>query len=112
MARPRCVFCRRWYKPYPAQSSRQQTCGRKDCRYRLKAALNRIWERRHDAASREDVNRALRIWAEKFPHYWRHYRRAHCGYVRRDNKRRARALRSKRWGRAQGVAPLARSLAR
>jgi len=98
MPKPRCVFCGRWYKPYPAQASRQQTCGRAACRRRLKAALNRVWERQHDATFREQVNRDLRVWAEGFPRYWVHYRRDHRGYVRRDNKRRARALRRQRWG--------------
>lgn len=98
MPKPQCVFCRRWYKPYPAQASRQQTCGRADCRRRLKAMLNRVWERRHDAAHREQVNRALRVWARGFPAYWRHYRGTHPAYTRRDNKRRTRALRRRRWG--------------
>lgn len=98
MPRPRCVFCRRWYKPYPAQAARQQTCGRSYCRRKLKRILNRIVERRHDAACRADVNRALRLWAKGFPNYWRHYRGLHSSYVARDNKRRGRALRRQRWG--------------
>ena len=98
MAKPRCVFCRRWYKPYPAQATRQQTCGRAYCRRQLKQVLNRVWERRHDAACRAEVNLALRVWAKGFRDYWRHYRRTHPAYVARDNKRRARALRRRRWG--------------
>lgn len=98
MARERCVFCGRWYKPYPTQRERQQTCGRSDCRRKLKVILNRVWERRHDAACRDAVNRALRLWAKRFPNYWRHYRGTHRAYVTLDNKRRARALRRRRWG--------------
>lgn len=98
MPKPRCVFCRRWYKPYPAQANRQQTCGRVGCRRKLKRMANRVLERRHDARRRAAVNRALRVWAERFPRYWRHYRQTHASYVTRDGKRRARALRRQRWG--------------
>lgn len=98
MPKRRCVFCRRWYKPYPAQASRQQTCGRAECCRKLKRMLNRVLERRHDGRNRAAVNRALRVWAKGFPGYWRHYRGTNPSYVARDNKRRARSLRRQRWG--------------
>lgn len=98
MARPRCVFCRQWYTPYPAQAARQQTCGREKCRGELKRILNRVLERRHDAERRAEVNRALRDWAQGYPHYWRVYRKNQPAYKARDGKRRARSLRRQRWG--------------
>jgi hypothetical protein len=98
MAKQRCLFCKRWFRPYIPLAARQRTCRRAACRSDLKKLLNRAWKRRRTVQLREGANRRQRVWAKEYPHYWRGYRKGHPDYVARDNQRRARAVRQERWG--------------
>lgn len=91
MAQKRCLFCRKWYEPYPAQAQRQQICGRMGCKRKLKRTLDRAWRRR-DPQWRKDQKVKARAWAAR-RNYWPRYRRGHPGYREREiaRMRRCRA---------------------
>jgi hypothetical protein len=95
MAKKRCLFCRRWFDPYPAQAERQQICRRLRCKRKLKRTLDRAW-RRSDPQWRKAQNAKLRAWAARRK-YWPTYRREHPGYRERETARmrRNRAKRRK-----------------
>ena len=85
MAQKRCLFCRQWYDPYPAQAHRQLICGHKGCKRKLKRTLDRAWRRR-DPQWRKDQNVKTRAWAAR-RNYWPRYRRDHPGYREREKAR-------------------------
>ena len=100
MAQKRCLYCRQWYEPYPAQAQRQQVCGRIECKRKLKRTLDRAWRRR-DARWRQDHNAKVRAWAAR-RNYWPKYRSDHPGYrareVARMRRRRAKASQNRNDG--------------
>lgn len=98
MGTKRCLFCRRRFELYAPQGERQVVCEQSKCRRKLKQARQRKWRRRRTAQWRQARNRSVRQWARAYPRYWRKYRGKHPAYVRRDNSRRVRARRCRRWG--------------
>lgn len=88
MAKKRCLFCRRWFEPYPAQAQRQRVCGRVGCKRKLKRTLDRAW-RRSDPQWRKDQNAKVRAWAARRK-YWPRYRKEHPGYREREIARMCR----------------------
>lgn len=101
MAKKRCPFCREWFLPYAPQAARQQICGKVVCKRKLKRTLDRAWRAKDPEWQRRRQGR-IRQWAAR-RHYWPKYRREHPAYVKRDNLRRARALRRKRLFRKTGT---------
>jgi hypothetical protein len=91
MLMKRCLFCREWFEPYPAQATRQQICGRLHCKRKFKRTLDRAWRQR-EPGWRKDLEAKKRVWAAKRK-YWSWYRSGHPAYVARDNRRRVRARR-------------------
>jgi len=95
MANNGCRICGRFFMPDRRTGARQKVCGRAGCQLERKRMKLRSWRARHvgHVAVHQGKQKA---WAKAFPHYWRWYRRGHADYRRRDNLRRARALRRRR----------------
>lgn len=94
-AKKRCEYCGRWYDPDPHTARQQKACSRPECRLARLRQKYRSWVKRHPwhSAQRRVKNRA---WAAAYPDYWRRRRAVDREYARRDNVRRAAAMRKAR----------------
>lgn len=90
-----CRYCGRWFMPDPRVGKRQKRCFLEECRRAENRRKRQKWVRGHPLEKAERKVKA-RTWAYAYPHYWRQYREAHPEYARRDNERRAKALRKER----------------
>lgn len=83
----RCTICGTWYQPDKRTWQHQTCCSKASCMKKRKARANKSWRKRHPGYGQ---SRKLKIqdWAEKYPDYWRTYRREHPAYRDRDNQRR------------------------
>lgn len=91
----KCRYCGRRFMPDARVGKRQKRCFLEECRCAENCRKARKWIAGHPKEKAERKVKA-RAWAYAYPHYWRHYRKAHPEYVRRDNARRAEALRKSR----------------
>lgn len=95
MGNKRCPICWRPFRPRPQTAKFQRVCGRRACQGERKRRKLRRWRALHP--DHVAVYRRMdKAWARAYPHYWRHYRRTHRAYARRDNQRRATAIRRRR----------------
>ena len=95
MPASRCRYCGRLFRPDPRTARFQKSCGREACRLARQRQKLRRWRALHpDHAKRYQPK--VRAWAKAFPNYWRHYRKGHPKYVRRDNCRRCTAMKGSR----------------
>lgn len=85
MPSKRCLFCRRWFRPYAPMADRQRICGSLACRRKLKRSLDRAWRRR-DPGWCKAIQAKRRAWAAA-RWYWRGYRRHHPVYRAREKAR-------------------------
>jgi len=89
-----CRNCRDPFQPKPQARKVQKYCSRKACQQVRRQRKYRRWiaDPAHKAAHQE----RLRLWAQKYPRYWRHYRATHPNYVLEDKYRRAASLKRQR----------------
>lgn len=95
MALKHCLICGRSFRPKPQTAKFQRVCGRKFCQAERKRRKLRRWRALH-AGHVAVYRRKDKAWARAYPHYWCRYRRTHPAYARRDNRRRAAAMRRSR----------------
>lgn len=95
MEEKHCEYCGKPYKPHPRTASFQKACGDMRCQKARQRENYRNWKEgnpEYEASRREKINK----WAREYPNYFRQYRKAHPGYVKRDNKRRVEAMKRQR----------------
>lgn len=88
----KCPICLDLFEPDPRTAKHQKFCSKDTCQ---KERKRRKW-RRWAARNLGQKNLKIRLWAKSYPNYWRHYRRTHPEYVKRDNHRRCLKLRKQR----------------
>ena len=82
----RCEFCRQWFLPDYRTLDHQYCCSSELCRRLRKLNTYRQWLLRHPNYDEYRRNK-IRIWAKKFPSYWRMWRENHPEYKKREKKR-------------------------
>lgn len=84
-----CLVCRKAFSPN-YRTPTQNICSRVQCQKERKRRKWRRWATGHGKQRRDK----LRLWAQAYPHYWRHYRsnKAKAAYLEREIQR----MRSKR----------------
>lgn len=90
-----CCVCGETFVPHPRTVEIQKVCFKDSCR---KAREQRNFQRwvKFNPYYQKGRQAKVRAWAKVYPNYWQHYRDDNPDYVRRDNKRRAIALRQAR----------------
>lgn len=93
----RCLYCGRWFAPYPRMESRQITCGRKVCRRAHKRELNRQWWAKEEGCRKRRQEKVRNRRREEG--YWKKYRLDNDDYLERNRvmtRERMRRLRARR----------------
>lgn len=93
----RCLYCGRWFAPYPRMASRQITCGRKVCRRAHKRELNRQWLAKEEGCRKRRQEKVRNRRREEG--YWKKYRLDNDDYLKRNRtmtRERMRRLRARR----------------
>jgi len=78
----RCQHCKRKFTPHPAVK-KQWYCGSADCQ----RARKKMWQRqklKSDPDYRENQAKAQKAWRERNRDYWRHYRKHHPAYEKKN----------------------------
>jgi hypothetical protein len=90
-----CAFCQCRYKPDPRTYRHQLACSKLRCRRKRKSHANQKWIKKQPDYGRYRTKK-IHSWARSFPNYWQEYRRNHPEYTKRDNRRRALAMKKAR----------------
>lgn len=109
-----CAYCDRSFEPSPhavrvvngVRRVTQKACDREKCRKARGRQKLRSWRKRYPERAARWLPK-VQAWAKAYPDYWRQYRATHPEYVRRDNERRAKAMRAaRRSANETGSAPI------
>jgi len=87
-----CLICLKPFTPDLRTAKHQRVCCDEACQKERKRRKWRRWAARH----KEQRKGKLRLWAEAYPYFWRHYRQENEDYRKKDNKRRCRAAKRAR----------------
>lgn len=71
---PHCLFCGRFFRPYPRLGVRQKSCPQLPCRRKRKQASQKAWVAQSPAYFKGRYAHTQE-WREKHPHYQRQWRR-------------------------------------
>lgn len=85
MKRKKCPYCKSFFIPHPRVGKRQKTCGKPDCRKRLKAKNNRRWRRKNPDYFQNDYHR-VKTWLDEHPGYLKTYRENNTDYVKKNRE--------------------------
>jgi len=85
MKRKKCPYCKSSFMPHPRVGNRQKTCGKPDCRKRLKAKNNKRWREENPDYFRNDYQR-VKTWLDEHPDYLKTFRENNPDYVKKNRE--------------------------